>query len=218
MAELITQIGAVAVALIAAFQAFQIERLRKAGKRKDGHIIQFRKHFTAISLFIDLELISIISGKVDEVFYNTGIDRFLLLIAVNGKDSFNVVSVVYERHKTGSGATRIDAIDRYSHVIIDADYKKMLKDAEIEGRVLMDVDMMNTDSILYNLYRAEGVTASIVKLISRVRVDNENSLLLYCSFATHDESKISKRDELFVHTLYGGIQGAFNEYLEKMGY
>lgn len=206
------------VALIAAWQAIRIERLRKIGKQKDRHITQFGKHFSAISLFIDLELISTISSKVDEIFYHTGVDRFLLLIAVNGKESFNVVSVVYERHKVGIGAERIEAIDRYSHVMIDQEYKKMLKDAEVNGAVMMDVDTMNQDSILYNIYRSEGVTASIVKLITRVNLDNENSLLLYCSFATHDESKISKRDRLFVHTLYGGIKRAFSEYLEKMGY
>jgi len=218
MTELITQIFAAMAALIAAWQAFQIERLKKVGKRKDGHITQFGKHFSAISLFIDLELISIISSKVDEIFHNTGVDRFLLLIALNGKESFNVVSVVYERHKIGSEAERIEAIDRYNHVIIDADYKKILKDAEVNGVVLMDVDEMNQDSILYNIYRSEGVTASLVKLISRVNLDSENSLLLYCSFATHDESKISKRDQSLVHTLYGGVKKAFDEYLEKMGY
>jgi len=220
MEVLITQIGAIIVALIASYQAIRLERLRKESKRKDIQIRESSKNFSALSLLIDFELIGLISNRVDEIFENSCIDRFLLIIAVNGRDVFNVVSVVYERHKSISGepARRIDinAVGRYTHVGIDSAYKQMLTDVEKRGKVLIETEFLSEDSLLYSIYKNEGVTSSLVCPVIRMALDDTNDMLLFCSYATHVDSGIPKKDVSFVRTMHGGIQSAFSKYVDKI--
>jgi|GEM_PF-3120287 hypothetical protein len=220
MNEIVTQIGAVAVAMVAAYQAIRLERMRKESKRKDVQIKESSKNFSALSLLVDFELISTVYSRVDEVFRNTNIDRFLLIIAVNGRDVFNVVSVVYERHRgrIDEGGRRVDinAIGRYSHIRIDSDYKDMLHSVETKGRVMVVTDQMTKDSMLYNIYDLEGVTAAAVYPVTRMRIDDHNDMLLFCSYATHSPTLISRRDSSFIQTLHGGIQSAFKSYADKI--
>jgi len=216
MDTVITQIGAVVIALIATYQAIRLEKMRKEGKRKDTALVESSRNFSALSLLVDFELISSISKRVDDVFHGTKVDRFLLLIAVNGKEAFNVVSVVYERHKSSPGRIDLNATGRYSHIQIDAAYKQMLQDVENKGSLLINTDDLPADSLLRNIYETENVTASTICKLVRLPIDQTKDMLLFCSYATHSNDKIPQKEHLFIRTMHGAMKSAFDDYSKKI--
>jgi len=215
LGELITQIGGIAVAIIAAWQTIRVEKVRKESKRKDVQLRESSRNLAALSLLVDFELTSAVSYKIEQVFEQTSIDRFLLIIAVNGRSDFSTVSVVFEKFKNRDTANRIDAIDAYSHVRIDHHYKELLKNVEALGLVKLVTDSMPEDSMLYSIYQNEGVKASHVYPVTRMKVDENNDMLLFCSYAARGVM-IGVKDSAFIRMIHGGIQNAFSEYEKKI--
>jgi hypothetical protein len=134
---------------------------------------------------------------------------------VNGKNDFSTVSVVFERFKNREDIKRIDAIDTYSHVRIDSYYKEMLKNVEALGAVKLVTDLMPNDSMLYNIYIAENVKASHVYPVTRMKIDDSNDMLLFCSYASRGVG-ISTKDSMFIQMTHGSIQNAFSAYEKKI--
>ena len=116
----------------------------------------------------------------DEVKYNisklfdvTQMDRFLILVAINGKAKFNHVSVVFEQHKDNKN--KVHATARYYDLEIDKSYKEMLHRCEIESKVELVVDEMKP-SMLKNIYAMEKVKYSQVRFMTRKSIDKDNNL------------------------------------------
>ena len=151
---------------------------------------------------LDLEFINDLSDAVDNIFEHTKADRFLILLAKNGKTDFNIVNVVFEQHKNKK--FRINAIARYRNVKIDLVYKEMLKKAEHVGDIELNVSNME-DSLLKHFYEFEGVNHSIVKHLARKPIDEDNDFLIFSSLATHGEEGYSKVEKAHIKTQYEGV-------------
>ena len=95
-------IGAVTAFAVAAFKFWidnkklkiQMLNLEKEHKQQCINLDIFDR-------VVNLTSVNKMAQAMDRIFANTVADRFLILIAVNGKDDFNKVSVVLSRNLKG---------------------------------------------------------------------------------------------------------------------
>lgn len=155
-----------------------------------------------IDRIMDLEFINQIGEAVNEMFENTKADRFLILVAKNGKTDFNVVNVVFEQHKRTE--YRINAIARYRNVHVDNAYREMLKEVELKGVVQMETATM-PKGVLRTFYEMENVTFSKVRHLARKPIDDGNDFLVYSSVSTHEKEDFTPHELMFTKTIFEGI-------------
>ena len=193
------------VAVIGFAQAVRIKSLEKEILKKGSAIGDASKNFSAYVLLSEYWSIARIKSRVELVFSTTKVDRFLILIAVNGKEDFNVVSVIYQDFASGPV---VDAISRYKHILIDDEYKKMVKSAERNpDGVLLDVEIM-PKCLLKNIYKNEKVTNSVIKHIDRVKLDADNDMIVFCSMATRNGA-FTEEELGYMHAGLGEIKHEF---------
>ena len=149
----------------------------------------------------NLTSFNIISSSVDRIFEKTKADQFLIMIAVNGKTDFNVISVIFEQHKNNDH--RINAIARYHNITIDPHYKKLLKTTNIEAVIEMITDDM-PESILKDFHTEEKITSSLVRQLVRTPMDEENDVLVYSTISTHSKKRFTRLEKSFIKTQYEG--------------
>jgi len=148
---------------------------------------------------MDLSRINPIINAVNRLFKETVADRFLILIAINGKTDFNIVSVIFEQHNDNKHP--VNAIGTYRNIEVDNAYRNMLKLSEINGAYDIDVSKMN-DCILKSFYEYEGVKHSKVRFLDRQKIDNDNDFVIYSSLATHKNKSYNKIEEAIIKTVY----------------
>ena len=144
---------------------------------------------------------NIISSAVDRIFDKTKADRFLIMIAVNGKTDFNIISVIFEQHKNKE--YRINAIARYHNITIDPHYKQLLKNTNVQDVIELVTEDM-PESILRDFFTDEKVKSSLVRQLVRTPMDSENDVLVYSSISTHSNKKFSRLEKSFIKTQYEG--------------
>lgn len=116
-----------------------------------------------------------------ELFKLFGADRFLVLLAVNGKTDPNIVSAVFgeesEEYKSD-----IPVVDRYIQVPIDETYKEMIRIIRRVGFVVYKVDEM-PEGQLKEFYKEEKVKYSLVFFLKRYNLNDNDDAVLFCSLA-----------------------------------
>lgn len=157
---------------------------------------------------LDIVLLNDLKVSAHNIFKKTKADRFLILIAINGKVDFRTVSVIFEQHKNSTSS----AIASYKNLRVDMDYVNMLKKAEKESIVILDVDKMEP-SLLKEIYLAEGVKHSRVRHLLRKPLDNENHCLIYSSIATHEKLPFTEMEKIMIQTQMDSI---IKPTIEKM--
>lgn len=153
--------------------------IKKHFQEKEEHRIKAE----VLNRILDFSAFNKIAAAVDELFKTTRADRFLILIAVNGKTDFNIVSVIFEQHKKAS--YKINAIAKYRNLSIDEDYKAMLKRSEKYGLVELKTTDMKS-SLLKDIYIMENIIHSDVRHLLRIQADQDNDILIYSSLSTHN--------------------------------
>lgn len=144
---------------------------------------------------LDITLLEDIKNSTKILFKETKIDRFLILIAVNGKTKFNTVSVIFEQHKNSTSS----AIARYKNLSVDTEYKDLLTEVEKFGFIILSTDTMK-EGLLKDIYEVEEVHHSEIRHLARQPLDSENDCLVFCSSATHLKAKFNKKDLLSIQT------------------
>ena len=184
--------------------AYWVHKEKKKNNEKDKKIAELESQLTeanvrteVVDRLLDITLLSEIKTAVDVVFQETSADRYLILIALNGVTDFNMISVIFEQHK---GVDKISAIARYRNLKIDDEYKSMLKKAERNGDIELEVSQMPDESILKQIYMIEGVQHSKVTFLLRKGIDSGNDVIVFSSLATHSEEPFSSRDKTIAST------------------
>jgi hypothetical protein len=141
----------------------------------------------------------------------TTVDRFLLLVAFNGKRDPRWVSDILQVRE----ADQIPV--SYRHLEIDESYRDMLREAERTGGYYMHVEDM-PESILRDIYITEGVTSSAVFHIE-TRTDDKSGAAAYtiCSFATRNPEGLSENCLKQCRILAGRIKGLAAHYTVRGG-
>lgn len=175
-------------------------------KKKEEEFLKYKKtkelEGSSLDKFLELTTFNEIKNGVDELFEKTKADRFLILFAINGKNSFRTVSVVFEAQK--KSIYSINAVGRYKSLTIDNPYREMLKNAEINGIIELDVEKM-PEGLLKNIYAFEEVKWSDIRHLVRIHKDAENDLLVFSSLATHEDKGFTKLEKAKASAIYESV-------------
>lgn len=166
--------------------------------------LQKKQNEIKIDLFnkiLDLRSLNNIKRSVDRMFKTSGYDRFLILIAINGKDDFNNVSVVFEQFNDKK--YEINATARYKNIKVDSVYRRMLKEIERSStNTLSLTTKLMEPSLLKNFYEFEEVKYSNIRFLLRDSIDADNDVLIYSSISTHREEQMSDISRTYVDLEY----------------
>jgi hypothetical protein len=206
--------GLIVTTIFAYKQNIKLKRMEIASNKKDSIILEQQKNFSALSLLMDFELINSIKTRVDLIFQKTQTDRFLILIAVNGKVDFNVVSVIYEQHDKNSRPT-ISAVSNYNHIYIDSHYRRMIKEVERSGSYYFVTEKCYETCYLKNIYEQEKIISSLIKFVERVKMDEDNDMVVFCSIASRT-TELNERYKNDIHADWGYIHQSFKRYFKKI--
>ena len=158
----------------------------------------------------DFKMFSQIDLVVRDIYQHTKACRFLVLTANNGTQDFSFVSAIYEQHRPQSHALD-GAIRRYKNLHTDSHYKEMLKQAEKEGTVNIDVSQM-PNGILKDIYDLEGVSHSKVLFLKRFSITKDQDRIFYCSVATKEPDGFTEKERVFIQNYSGLLRTIFNEW------
>lgn len=195
--SLITVVGGAALKFY--FESLALKK-KYASEVKENSTLKSEIADRSLSLQMDLELLNSIKGEAESILYNTKADRFLILSATNGSKDMRFATAVYEQHKNAPEVKiSLGATGKYVRFEFDSQYRKMLKEAELNGVVDLDVGAM-VDCDLKSIYSVEKVKFSQVHFLMRVKIDKDNDRIFYCSIATHNKEPFSNLDKIIIKT------------------
>jgi len=182
------------------------------GKEKENVQLRKEKKDLSSGVIIDLATFNDILHKVNNIFQQTKIDRFLILSAMNGKEDLRICTANYEQVNFNGHITSrlsLGATGRYFNFAFDRAYRDMLKRIErSKTKEICKVSEM-PDCDLKRIYLAEKVTEAHIYFLKRVKIDDENDRVFYCSYATHQTNGISPEDELSVRLHHEHVSDIF---------
>ena len=216
--SLISLIGIIGVAIIAYIKDVRLKKLQieiDNHRHNESSAVHRLKETTlkmgVLDRLLDFETFNKIKNSVDRMFETTKADRFMILIAMNGKTDFRVISVIFEQHKTTKW--KVNAIVRYRDIEIDDRFKSLLKEIEHEKCVNLVVSDMKPQ-LLRDLWTLEKIKHSKLRFLHRQHLDDSNDIIIYSSLATHSEDPFTKLEDAFIKTEYeGSIIKAIREYV-----
>ena len=112
----------------------------------------------------------------------SGIDRFLVLVCVNGLNDPKEVTAIYQY--------RVDTKDfrSYVNLPLDADYVARINQLKAHGSADITVSEL-PPSLIRDIYESEGVTHAYWYMIDTMESAVTDQVAnKYCSFATHSEA------------------------------
>ena len=186
----------------------KIARLEQEAKNESKIVDKNQKIYLALDRVFDFRSFTELRASIDRIFDKTKVDRFLILIAINGKTDFNVVSVIFEQHN----GHHVNAISKYRNVEIDDPYRQLLKYVEKETTVYLEVEKMES-CFLKDFYQDEKVTFSDFRFLTREKIDPENDLLLFSTAATHHENSYTRIERSIIKSEY---EGTIKPILERV--
>lgn len=192
MGEYILIIAGILVSAISSLYTYKF----KMKSKQLETVLEHSKEFRDNTLMISIESISKIQGLCNEMFNKTNADRFLLLIAKNGKTEFRHCTVVYEQHKLSSKVyLSLGATSKYHGFEFDKSYLEMLKETEYK-KYLPYKTVEMPKGVLKQIYEDEKVTESKLFFLQRKSINNEADEIIYCSIATHNQKGFNEHDDI----------------------
>jgi hypothetical protein len=186
---LFTFLGICVTAVCGVWIAYLKEK-NKSLKESNKDLAQQNKDLSA-GIVIDLLSFNDIVHKINNVFNQTPSDRFLILSAMNGKYDLRVCTVLYEQHNINGEPTAtlsLGATGKFVNFKFDEAYLNMLKNIEKYGKPEYYITEKMEDCDLKRIYMAEKVKASKVFFLKRIKIDEENDRVFYCSYASHKDT------------------------------
>jgi hypothetical protein len=207
---IITLVSTVAVAWIKKAETVKIKKLELKINQLQEEKNEIQLSSGSLDIIMDLKFLNIIRDKVDDIFKMTTADSFLIYFSINGTSSFNFITAIYEQHKE-IPETKISmgAINKYVNIQIDDHYRQMLKEVELLGDMSIEYDRM-PDCLLKKYYTIEGIKYSIIKFLKRLRKDEKNDVVIFCSIAKHTDNPFSDIEKVIIKTNIDVIRNAAN--------
>ena len=140
---------------------------------------------------------------------STCIDRFLLLVAFNGKHDPRWVSDILQIRDANQQPVS------YRHLEIDDSYRELLAAVTRSGAHVVKTDDM-PPSLLKDIYTVEGVKESLVFHVeTRTSAETGAAAVTICSFATHDDGGIDDATEKKCRVMVGRLKGLSANFERK---
>lgn len=194
-----TPISAIVVAIIVAYTSL---KKRHTIVKQENKVL--RIELSCVNILFNHEFLKALNKHVESIFQETRIDRFLILFAVNGKDTVKYATVCYEKNKSSN---HLGAIYRYIRLEVDTHYQNLLKQVEAMGSVHLIVKEM-PKCMLKTIYqsREEEIKFSTVKFIKRIEVDDLNDIIVYSSMATAHNEDLTDEEHLILKYNFDAIK------------
>ena len=142
-----------------------------------------------------------VQEELEVLMRDSEVDRFLILRAWNGHLTPRWTTAIYQVRRGKQSPVQ------YIHFELDGDYVERLKHIDANGFMYLDVDSL-PESAIKQIYSAEGVTASAWYHLESLGFQGGKSrAVTYCSFATHDESKLTEDTLTRCRILAGRLKG-----------
>ena len=130
-----------------------------------------------------------------EILKNTKATRVHLFTASNGKSDLKYTNSLLGFELVND---RVEVShDTYKALEYDSNYNKMLKTAELDGKVVLDVNSMQ-ECLLKTIYKAIRIKHSLVIFSFRCSIDSENDRIFYPSIATKNDEPFTEEEELYI--------------------
>jgi len=140
--------------------------------------------------------------RLQKLMNDTGLDRFLLLRAWNGKNDPKYTTAVIQIRE---GAQQPVS---YVHVELDDDYIRRLIKVRKEGFIYFVVNEIN-DGLIKSIYQSEGVKASLWVFLSEEAQEGGSVRLTYASFATHKSEGFSNDEVTQMRLLFASLKSFY---------
>lgn len=130
-----------------------------------------------------------------QILKKTKATRVHLFTASNGKTDLKYCNSLFGFELIND---RIEVSeDSYKSLEYDNAYNLMLKNAEVNSTVVLDVKAM-ISSMLKNIYNRIRIKHSIIVFSFRCSIDNENDRIFYLSIATKCPDPFTEDEEIFI--------------------
>jgi len=129
-----------------------------------------------------------IENAINLVLKNTDFDCYMMLLAMNGERPFKRVDII-------KNYPRNDNYTPYKQIVPDDFYLKMLRDLSHKKVIDLKTSEM-PESDLKLIYKDLGLKVSKVRLISKIKIDEKHTALLYGRFASSVTENIKDSDRL----------------------
>jgi hypothetical protein len=200
------QFSVVPIVIVCIPLVYKNRELKKQNKK-----LEEENQDKSLPIQMDLQSLNDIREVAEYILYNTKADRLLILTATNGKSELRFASAIYEQHKKNPKVMlSVGATGKYVRFEFDSEYRKMLKDVELNGCVEYEVEKMKP-SDLRDIYDVELVTFSNVYFLMRKEMDAKNDRLFYCSVSTHDENAFTKNESIVLKTAINRLKNKLEE-------
>ena len=164
-------------------------------------------------LINDIRYFNSIQIDVHKIFYKTIGDRFLIVVANNGREDLKFATVMYEKHKDPSQDNpSVNATERYEKYEFDEHFNKMLKDLRYKN---IDMVVANAEpSELKTILEGEKVTHIMIFYLTKIIRADGNANLFYCSVATHS-GEFSDKEKLIIGQYIQNIRAQTDNAIEN---
>ena len=165
-------------------------------------------------LLMDLKFFNNLRDIIEEMFNKTKADRFLVLVATNGRSDFKFATAIYEHHKFIDQNTvklSVGGTSKYVRFRFDKAYLQMLKESEIRDKVSLSTNEM-PESDLKDIYLTENIKDSEVYFLKREKIDENNDVIFYCFIATYNSEGYSRADKTLIKTYMDGVKDLINDH------
>jgi hypothetical protein len=143
-----------------------------------------------------------ISHDILLLMSETVVDRFLVLRAWNGHMEPRWTTALFQLRTDGQMPVA------YVHFELDTDYVNRLREVTQKNNVYLVTKDLPPDSALAEVYRSEGVTASLVSHLASQQGPNPNAKAhTYCTFATHNEALMDENTRTRCKVLASRMKG-----------
>lgn len=205
----LVSLGVAVFGFLTVVKNVRIHHLKLETRKLEETSQQVRFNQFNAGLLRALHVVHSLDDLTDSIFANTGVDRILMFEGVFPTPNMALVSIIYERHRED----RFQLKHRYKRLPVDELYLQMLREAEINGFVEIDVDNM-ADSFLKDAYQSEGVTSSVVCYVGQVPTAEFDKNIMFFSFATYKKEKYQTRDVDYIKALFVPIVDVLKIYVK----
>jgi len=210
-ATIIAAIVAAVTSIVQAFVHYFKDKRMKILEHNLNHVkeeeIKTNIGISVLNKLLKISVYARISNAVSRLIYGSNVDRLLIFVATNGVSDFRKVAIIFEKYnhpdKEEALEREEEALALYRSIVIDEGYRKMLKDAERWGNVLLQTSTM-PESMLKNIYINEGVNQAVIYFLFRKKIDDRNDVLCFCSAGTIAHEKLTEIDKTKLELIISG--------------
>ena len=191
---IIAIVGAIGTSVMAWSKRKSEQRAKKAQataliQKKENEFLKenlFQSKMNLLKRIIDIRHLNKIEKIHNKVFEETCIDRFTVLMLMNGKLDFNFMSVIYDMSKHKAN---LEGFLPYERIPIDDYYRDFVMDLPHKRGVWKHYPYEGDTGPMFEWIKIEKIKNICWYRVKRLQLDEHNDLFIYLSWSSESEEK-----------------------------